>query len=181
MRPGAITPNHSDTAAGSRHAPALAILLLGATACATALGATNSITDCDRTADLQSLQVPVSDLTAKIVGHVVVEPDNENDETLTALPTQGEPAAPILYLAPRVAAILQNVFSAVAIETPPSDFPVQDQPYVIESAPNDESPLSPVAGDATPSNSSELTDPATGIDEVDTGPSLQRQMFRTDI
>lgn len=173
--------DHSENASGRRHIPFLAILVLGGAWCSPALGATASTAACDRTADLRSLDVPVSDLSANIVGHIAVEPGNANDESLNADPAQAESTAPILYLAPRVAVILQNVFSAVAIETPPLDSRDSTQSFATESLPQDESPLSPVAGDASQSDSSELIDPASAGAEVEAIPHFQRQMFRTDI
>ena len=174
--------DHSENASGRRHIPFLAILVLGGAWCSTALGATASTAACDRTADLlRSLDVPVSDLSANVVGHIAVEPGNANDESLHAGPAQAESTAPILNLAPRVALILQNVFSAVAIETPPSDSRDSSQTFPTESLSQDESPLSPVAGDASQSDSSELIDPASAGAEVEAIPHFQRQMFRTDI
>jgi hypothetical protein len=168
--------DHSENASGRRHIPFLAILVLGGAWCSPALGATASTAACDPTADLlRSLDVPVSDLSANVVGHITVEPGNANDESLNAS------TAPILYLAPRVAVILQNVFSAVAIETPPLDSRDSTQSFATESLSQDESPLSPVAGDASQSDSSELIDPASAGAEVEAIPHFQRQMFRTDI
>ncbi len=182
MTQRAVPPDRSENASGGRHIPFLAILVLGAAWCAAALGATGPTTVCDRTADLRSLEVPVSDLSTNVVGHIAVEPGNDNDESLNALPAQAGSAAPILYLVPRVAVILQNVFSAVAIETQPLDSsPDQAQSFATESLSQDESPLSPVAGDASQSDSSELIDPASAGAEIEAIPHFQRQMFRTDI
>ncbi len=161
--------------------PFLAILVLGGAWCSTALGATGSMAACDRTADLRSLDVPVSDLSANVVGHIAVESGNANVESLNARPAQAESTAPILYLAPRAAVILQNVFSAVAIETPPLDSRESTQSFATESLSQDESPLSPVAGDASQTDSSELINPASAGAEVEDTPHFQRQMFRTDI
>jgi len=173
--------DHSENASGRRHIPFLAILVLGSTWCSTALAATGSTAACDRTADLRSLEVPVSDLSANIVGHIAVEPGNANDESLDARPAQAESTAPILFLAPRVAVILRNVFSAVAIETPPLDSRDPTQSFATESLSQDESPLSPVAGDVSQTDSSELIDPASAGAELEATPHFQRQMFRTDI
>ena len=161
--------------------PFFAILLLGAAWCTTALGATGSTTACDRTVDLRSLEMPVTDLSANVVGHIAVESGNDNDELLNALPAQAESSAPILNLAPRVAVILQNVFSAVAIETPPLDSPDPVRSFSTESLSQDQSSLPPVAGDASQPDSSELIDPASASAEVEAVPGFQRQMFRTDI
>ena len=175
MTQQAVPPSRPEMALGSQ----LAIMVLSVICCATALGATSPMTACDRTADLQSLEVPFSDLSAIAVGHVIADPDDQDDATIDVLPAQGQSEVPILNLAPRVAVILQDIFSAVAIETPSLDS--AEQPLTIESSPAGDSPLSPVAGDASQSDSTELTDPASGIEDVDTAPSIQRQMFRTDI
>ena len=86
---------------------------------------------------------------------------------------------PTVDLELRVADILQDVFSANAIETPPSDS--SDQPPPIESSSMSNSPLSPVAGDASQADSPEHANPDAGLDDVHSAPGIQRKMFRTDI
>ncbi len=181
MTQRAVPSRHPEMALGSRHSQWSAIMVLSLVCCATALAATSPMTACDRTADLQSLDVPVSDLSATVAGHVIVEPDDQDDAAIDVLAVQGRSEALILDLAPRVAVILQDVFSAVAIETPSLDSSDQTQAFAIESSPKEESPLSPLAGDAAQADPSELTDFASGIEDVDTAPSIHRQMFRTDI
>ncbi len=181
MTQRAVSPGRPEMAPGSRHGQCSAIMMLSLFCCATALAATSPITACDRTADLQSLDVPVSDLSVTVVGHVSVEPGDQDDAAIDVFAVQGRSEALTLDLAPRVAVILQDVFSAVAIETPSLDSSDLTQVFAIESSPKKESPLSPVAGDAAQTDSSELTDFASGIEDVDTAPSIQRQMFRTDI
>lgn len=179
MTQSAARPRRLEMAVGSRQSQLLAILLLGVICCATALGATSPITACDRSTDLDSLKVPLSDLSAIAVGHVVTDPEDQDVTTIGAGPAEGLSEAPILDLAPRVAVILQDVFSAVAIET--SDSEASEQPVAIEALPSAKGPVSPVAGDASQAESPELADPASGIEDVDTAPNIQRQMFRTDI
>jgi hypothetical protein len=154
----------------------VACVVLAATCSATAAGATKPMTACDRTNDLQSLQVPASELSSNMVGHIVTTAAEGKGESPHSLPAQAESAAPMLYLAPRVKAILKDVFSAVAIETPPSDSSDHAPHFTIDSAPKNESPLSPVANDADQPDSPELND-----QDLDTVPNFQRQMFRTDI
>ncbi len=173
-------PGRPDTASGGRLIHLLATLVLSVTCCATALAAKSPTTACDRTADLNSLEVPVRALSVSAVGHIVVEP-GEDDEALNVLPAQGDSAEPILNLAPRVAGILQDVFSAVAIETPSADADHAVPSFTLEPTTQDESPLSPVAGDAAQAQSTDLYDPDSVIDEADVVPSIQRRMFRTDI
>ena len=117
----------------------------------------------------------------RVVGDIVVAPDNDNDGSLNAIPAQAECERPLLYLAPRVAIILRHVFPAVAIESPPSDFPDRAQSFAIQSLSHNDSTLSPVASDASQTDSSELTDPSSDNATVETVPNFQRQMFRTDI
>jgi hypothetical protein len=147
--------------------------------CATALAATSPITDCDRTADLQSLQVPVNELSTMVVGHVIANPEKQDDTTLDLLPSQEKSDAPVLDLTPRVVVILEDVFSAVAIETASSES--SERPLLIQSSVKGELPLSPVAGHASQPESLDLADQAAEIEDVDTVLSIQRQMFRTDI
>jgi len=147
--------------------------------CATALAATSPITDCDRTADLQSLQVPVNELSTMVVGRVIANPEKQDDTTLDLLPSQEKPDAPVLDLTPRVVVILEDIFSAVAIETASSES--SERPLLIQSSVKGELPLSPVAGDASQPESLDLADQAAEIEDVDTVLSIQRQMLRTDI
>ncbi len=179
MTPRAVQPRHLAVALGSRQSQLLAILLLSVICCATALAAASPITACDRASELQSLKVPVSDLSAIFVGHVTTDPEYQDAATIDAVPAEDLSDVPILDLAPRVAVILQDVFSAVAIET--SDSETSDQRTAIEALPKTKVSLSPVAGDASQADSPELADPASAIEDVDTAPSIQRQMFRTDI
>jgi hypothetical protein len=137
------------------------------------------MTACDRTADLQSLEVPVSELSASVVGHIVAETENEGDEPLAALSAQS--SVPILDLAPRVAVILQEVFSAVAIETPPLDQNEPARTYVIDASAEEDSPLSPVAGAPGQSEATELAESDPGVDDTNADLGVRRQMFRTDI
>jgi hypothetical protein len=164
---------------GSRQGQLLAVLVLSVICCATALAATSPITACDRTADLQSLDVSVDELSIIAVGHPVTGPENQDDATLDALPTHGQSDAPVLDLTPRVVVILEDVFSAVAIETASSE--LTEKPILIGSSVKGELPLSPVAGDASQSESLDLADPGAEIEDADTVHSIQRQMFRTDI
>ena len=179
VTPRAVQPRRVEIAPGSRQGQLLAILLLSVICCATALAATSPITACDRASELQSLEVPVSDLSASLVGHVITDPEYQDAATIDVVPTESLSELPILDLAPRVAIILQDVFSAVAIET--SDSEASEQPMTIEALPKIKVPLSPVAGDASQADSPELADPASGVEDVDTAPSIQRQMYRTDI
>ena len=77
-----VSPKRLELVLGSRQGQLLAILVLSVICCATALAATSPITACDRTADLRSLEVPINELSAIVVGHVVANPDKQDDATL---------------------------------------------------------------------------------------------------
>ena len=179
MTQRALPPNRLVKALASQQSQLLAILMLSVICCATALGATSPQAACDQTADLQSLEIPVNKLSVMAVGHAVVDIDEQNDASVDALPASTSPEAPNIDLELRVADILQDVFSANAIETPPSDS--SDQPLPIESSSMSNSPLSPVAGDASQADSPEHANPDAGLDDVHSAPGIQRKMFRTDI
>lgn len=178
VSPVATPSDRSGTVSAGRSLLLLAGLLLGFGWGSAAVGATGSLTACDGTADLRSLEVSVSDLSASVVGHFTPdEPDEEQAESLSARPAQTTSSAPLLYLTPRVAAILDNVFSAVAIESSQSESDQPEPPSDVQPVLGDETALSPVAGDASKAESS-----ADSVaEDVETVPSVQRQMFRTDI
>ena len=179
MTQRAQSPKRLEMVLASRQSQLLAILVLSVICCATALAASSPITASDRTADFQSLEVPANDLTVIFVGHAIADAEDPDEATLEVLPAKGKTAAPIVNLTPRVVVILEDVFSAVAIETPSTE-PAQ-KPLLIESSAKGELPLSPVAGDAPRAESMELADPILENEAVDTDQSIQRQMFRTDI
>ncbi len=157
---------------GTTRTVAISILLAAAMSAPTALAQEPDEADATE-------EIIVTDV--RVVGHLVFAPGNGNDESLNAILAQTECEGPMLYLAPRAAVILQHVFSAVAIESLPSDFPDRARSFAIQSLLQNESKLSPVAGDASQTSSSELTDTASGNEDVDTVPNFQRKMFRTDI
>ncbi|MFQ6004602.1 MAG: hypothetical protein ACE5OQ_03785 [Woeseia sp.] len=177
------TPSERSTAVfAGRSLLLLAGLLLGCGWGTAAVGATGPMTACDRRADLQSLEVPVSDLSASVIGHFTPdEPDGEEAESLGARPVQRNSSAPLLYLTPRVAAILENVFSVVAIDSSLSESDRLDPPADSRAVPGDETALSPVVAEPSQSDSSLDASMESVADDVERVPAVQRQMFRTDI
>ena len=142
------------------YAAIAATLLLSAGWSTTALGATSSLVPCDQIArNLTSLEVTVEALSVDLVDHVATEldPDGfaaESDTTDTM--------APLLYLTPRVATILRDVFAPAAVnQSLDSDDAVQTSP--VADSVDENRPTS-----------------ATDENEIDL-PRFQRQMFRTDI
>jgi hypothetical protein len=154
-----------------------ALALIMGTASA-ALAATSPMAACDKAPELQSLDVYLSDLSTTVVGHSIEETDTRTDEPAGPLPA---PSAPVLDLGPRLAIILEDVFSAVAIETPPLQDDDRQPSSLIEAVPQDKSPLSPVAGDSGQSEGTERTETNAAPEKAATVPIFQRRMRRTDI
>ena len=129
----------------------------------TALGATSSLVPCDQVArDLTSLDVAVAALSVDLVDHVTTELTPVDFESIGAESDTTDTKAPLLYLTPRVATILRDVFEPAAASQPlDSDEDVQTSP-VAESIDGARS------ADAENENQIDL-------------PRFQRQMFRTDI
>ncbi len=127
---------------------------------ASAHAASTAVYPCDQVGrDLQSLEVPVGELTLDVVDHVPTDP-----AAIDAQSASTDSVAPILYLTPRVTNIVDDVFRAASDKLP------QETPEQPSS--------SPLAG------SDEKSDPIEALDEErEAGvlPRFQRQMLRTDI
>ncbi len=131
---------------------------------ATAFAASGSLDPCDQAArNLKSLEVPVAALTVDVVDHVPTDPAAIDDQSAVT-----DPAAPILYLTPRVTNILRDVFGTTTEQLP------------LESA--DERPQqassSPLADSVEKSDAVEA---AEVEDETSAMSRFQQQMYRTDI
>jgi hypothetical protein len=137
-----------------------ATLMLSAGWSTTALGATSALVRCDQVArDLTSLEVTVAALSVDLVDHVVTELDPgsfepESDTT--------DSMAPLLYLTPRVATILRDVFA------PAAENRALDGKEEVQTSPLADSDDKTRSADAGAENAVDL-------------PRFQRQMFRTDI
>jgi hypothetical protein len=129
----------------------------------TALGATSSLVPCDQVArDLTSLNVAVETLSVDLVDHVITEPKPGSFESIETNSDTTDTMAPLLYLTPRVATILRDVFEPAAVnQTLDSDEELQ---------------TSPVAESIEETRSVDAED-----EQVISLPRFQRQMFRTDI
>lgn len=142
------------------YAALTAMLMLSAGWSSTALGATSALVRCDQVArDLTSLEVNVEALSVDLVDHVVTELDpgsfeSESDST--------DSMAPLLYLTPRVATILRDVFA------PAAENQAVDGKEEVQTSPLADSDDKTRSADAGDENAVDL-------------PRFQRQMFRTDI
>jgi hypothetical protein len=138
---------------------------------ASAFAAATTSVECDDMArDLKSLQIPVEALSVATVDHVSIEPISSDIEFLDAESASNETAAPFLFLTPRVASVLRDIFE-VSRELPDKEATT-------------ETPSSPVAESERIPDISELldqTDPASAADGEITLPRFQQRMFRTDI
>jgi len=137
-----------------------ATLVLSAGWSSTALGATSSLVPCDQVArDLTSLDVAVDALSVNLVDHVTTELEPGSFETES---DATDTLAPLLYLTPRVATILRDVFAPAT----------ENQALDVE----EEIQTSPLA------DSDDETSPVDAAEEREIAlPRFQRQMFRTDI
>ncbi|GMR17246.1 MAG: hypothetical protein BMS9Abin32_317 [Gammaproteobacteria bacterium] len=134
------------------------IALLSTGWCAVAFGGTGELASCDQAEkELQSLTVPVSELSVVVVDHS----DVTAAEALQPQAGAGKSATPLLYLTPRVQTILRGMFDS------------DSGTLLADDAADAEAPLKP--------ESAEKTAPVTLIDRVDEAPAYQQQMYRKDI
>ena len=131
---------------------------------ATAFAASGSLDPCDQAnRNLKSLEVPVAALTVDVIDHVPTDP-----AAIDAQSAVTDPAAPSLYLTPRVTNILRDVFGTTTEQLPlesPDERPQQPS-------------SSPLAGS---DEKSDAVEPAEAVDETSALPRFQQQMHRTDI
>lgn len=131
---------------------------------ATAYAASGTLDPCDQAdRNLKSLEVPVAALIVDVVDHVPTDP-----AAIDAQSAVMDPAAPVLYLTPRVTNILRDVFGTTAEQLPlESPNERQQQPSSSPLADSDEK--------------SDAVEPAAVVDETNALPRFQQQMRRTDI
>ena len=165
---------HLQRTAYHRIAALTAIMTLCAGWSASALSATTTTVECDNLIrDLRSLESPSEPLSASKVDHVPLEAIAADIELLDAQTAASETAAPFLFLTPRVASVLRDIFD------------ISQEIWDIDK--NSKPASSPVAetGDAEliPDISELLdqTDPAGSTDNAIDLPLFQQRMFRTDI
>lgn len=143
-------------------------IALGAGWSAAAVGATNSDPDCDELArGLRSLDTPVQTLAANPVDHVTIDSGNRSLDAADLATEPVDSATPFLFLTPRVANVLRDIFGA------------HDQQYVPDA--NTDVPYAPVAEFEDVSESVDGSAPASNAKEGTDLPLLQRQMYRIDI
>jgi hypothetical protein len=137
-----------------------AVLMLSAPAHA----ASRFVVPCDQVGrELKSLALPVNALTVDVVDHTPTDPNAIDEQSVIT-----DSVAPVLYLTPRVANILRDVFGTT-IEELPQELP-DDRPAQPSSSPFADS-----------DQKSDAVEPADTGNETSELPHFQKQMFRTDI
>ena len=140
---------------------------------ATALAAATNKADCDAYASpAETLQSPIAALSLNAVDHVTIDSESAAIDELENNQEGRERAAPFLFLTPRVASVLRDIFEVARDQQSPES-------EVREDAAS--SPLAEVEDQANGAEYRYETLPAPAIDEEHDLPLLQRQMFRTDI
>ena len=166
-------------------------LLLSLTAPHVALGASGLGSGCDTIArELKSAEIPVETLTIDIVDHMAevhgtVDPVIGRDR---------DPTAPLLFLTPRVAHILQDVFGdteAPKAKATPTER-VREIMLAANTAGKAEAPQTaagaPASGGGETTTKLDAAEPAISpgplsktFYDVDTLPRFQQRMYRNDI
>lgn len=149
---------------------ATAIVLLSGWS-ANASGAATTEIECDTMVrDIRTLDVPMETLSAHPVDHVTIDAGQPEDSLLDASSATSETAAPFLYLTPRVASVLRDVFEA----SQPVD--ATEKTIGVSS-----SPVAEFDGVFDVSKILDESDPEPLVEDEIRLPQFQQQMFRTDI
>lgn len=150
--------------------PGLAALAASLLLSASAIAASHSGIACEQVGrELKSLEVPVEALTLTAIDHVPILRQAAEPHAADANSHITGADIPYLYLTPRVAGILRDVFGTPAEELSPALPPVKPE---LRSS-------SPLADSEETADSATVPDNAA--DEANDMPRFQRQMYRTDI
>lgn len=165
---------------GSRFYPALWTLVAGCLLSASASAASHVRSDCKGAEFLKSAAEPKS-LTLDVVelGDSLRDPDTETAVDLLSIDPDDSPA-PLLYLAPRVATILENVFDDDSDDPGLLDDESSDTAFAEKEDRSIELPqVSPVAERRAPAVIHDSEHSALIIEPAYL--KIHRQMYRTDI
>lgn len=155
-----------------------ALIAVGSIWSAAALAAAGVTDNCDRLPHhhVASLDAELEALAADPVDHVNLEPVAPNIDSLAVLDAaeeeflSSESVRPFLFLAPRVATVLREIFSAVEEDRVQAPRPMPSSPI----AETDDF----LDAAATAPRSDAMPDFSIGDETM---PQFQRQMYRTDI
>ena len=142
------------------------------------LAATDSMVDCgELTGNAESFEIRHDALSFEPVDHIATEEHSATADAIDVAPESVETPTPVLYLTPRVAAILRNVFG--------SEIDGIDTSTGTETAASvDEltrEPDAPIADSADLVDGEEIVPPATLLERSEDARRFQQQMYRTDI
>ena len=131
------------------------------------LAAAHAAVDCDQVAhNLQSLDIDRLAVETVDLASVSGSPESSDDPA--------ESVSPLLFLTPRVASILQDVFGDSDEAEPAANEEAAQSPAAMQPQPA----TSPVVDNANPV---ELAAPSGMYEHAAILPRFQRQMYRTDI
>lgn len=156
----------------ARHLPrlALATLVVGLGGTGSALGATTGPVPCERNPAFFDKTIDDRDLTVAPVdlskSETVADFERAADQKRTSADAS---LAPLLYLAPRVESILDDVFDQES-----------DAAETAEAVEESGQSVAPIADSSTP-NADELSTEAQPLDVEPALLRIQREMYRTDI
>lgn len=169
-----------------------AAVLLCLAAPQTLLAAASLGSGCDSIArELKSVEIPVGVLTVDIVDHMV----EDHGALDPVVGHEHDPTAPLLFLTPRVAHILQDVFGDADTAAEPAATPMERVRRIMLAANAAAEAQAPEAAAASADGESDARaemnsggDPSVSSGpltetfyDVDTLPRFQRRMYRNDI
>jgi hypothetical protein len=138
---------------------------------ASAFGRTQTETDCSAVARaLQSLEAPVESLSVNTVDHVAIDAGAAELDSINIETASADSGTPLLYLTPRVANALRDIFDNRQETGAPDAMTELSSSPIAETEDVAERPERP--DDTIPKSDGEA--------EIAL-PLLQRQMYRTDI
>ena len=104
-----------------------AVLIAGVGWGASALGATTNKADCDAyVSPAEVLESPLAALSISPVDHVTIDAENSAIDDLETGQADDDRAAPYLYLTPRVASVLRDIFDFARADQQP-DLEAQEE------------------------------------------------------
>lgn len=142
------------------------------------LAATDSLIDCNELAgNPERFEINRDALSFAPVDHIATEEHRATDGPIDVAPESSETPTPVLYLTPRVASILRDVFGSeidgidTSVATDSSD----------ELTREPDAPIADSTDGADLVDGEEIVPPATLLERSDDVQRFQQQMYRTDI
>lgn len=149
------------------------------------IAATDSVVECESlSGPLTGPSISPHALSLEVVDHIATETESPADDSRAAPEEISETTTPVLYLTPRVASILRDVFGA---DVDGLKQPADDNERAAEESPpvgHDNPTVAPIAErteNAEPVDGEEIAAPIDLIDEDEDIRRFQPEMYRTDI